>query len=426
MHNFDVIIIGAGPAGLMAARELVNRKKKVLLLEARDRIGGRVHTIYDQPFSVPAELGAEFIHGKLPITLKYLNDNNIAYHATGGEMWRAHEGRLSQEDHFIEHWDEFEKKLEELKTDMTINAFLEENFSGEQYEGLRDSVRRYASGYDTANPNDASALALAKEWLEEDEALQCRITDGYGKMMQCMMKEILDGGGIVHTGSVVRSINHMKGEVEVHAGDAKYMADKVIITVPIGVLQADEGMEGAINFSPELPQVKEAVKNIGMGAVIKILLQFNERFWEHMDDNNLSEMGFLFSTEAIPTWWTQYPIHTAMLTGWLGGPAAARLKGESKENILQVALRSLGFVFRISSEVLKEKISAWQVVNWEDEPFSRGSYSYDMVGSSEARKLLNEGIHDTIFFAGEAMYEGPVMGTVEAALASGVEVAKRI
>jgi monoamine oxidase len=115
-----------------------------------------------------------------------------------------------------------------------------------------------------------------------------------------------------------------------------------------------------------------------------------------------------------------------LLTGWLGGNAAVELKDASDEQVWQLAMQSLANVFNLDAEQLKYMLVAWQVANWTADPFTRGSYAYDMVGSTDARNVLNQPVEDTIYFTGEYLYSGPAMGTVEAALDSGVKVAEGI
>jgi len=140
----------------------------------------------------------------------------------------------------------------------------------------------------------------------------------------------------------------------------------------------------------------------------------------------LQDMAFLVSDENIPTWWTQHPKHSTLFTGWLGGARAEEKKDNTVEELLQQALQSLSNIFKIDIDELKANLIASNIINWTADPFTRGSYSYDTVASPVARKILMEGVDDTLFFAGEYLYDGPAMGTVEAALTSGQNVAKKI
>jgi monoamine oxidase len=137
-------------------------------------------------------------------------------------------------------------------------------------------------------------------------------------------------------------------------------------------------------------------------------------------------MGFVMSDEQIPTWWTQYPTHSNVLTGWLGGLPAERKKHLTDEQFVQEGVRSLAKIFSKTEAHIKNNLVAWKVANWTNDPFTLGSYVYDTLESRSAREVLLKPIDDKLYFAGEFTYEGPSMGTVEAALSSGLEVAKKL
>jgi monoamine oxidase len=153
--------------------------------------------------------------------------------------------------------------------------------------------------------------------------------------------------------------------------------------------------------------------------VIKIALAFSKSFWKE-------DMGFVLSNEIIPTWWTQLPDTTPVLTGWVGGPPANDLSGNKDEEIMEKALLSLSAIFDRSVQSIRQLISASVVINWQKNEWSSGAYSYDTLFSKTAKALLNTPLADTLFFAGEGLYEGRSPGTVEAAIVSAKDVAKRI
>ena len=432
MQTTDVLIIGAGAAGLMAAYRLSESGKKVIVLEARNRTGGRIHTISHESFFKHAELGAEFIHGNLPVTLNLLKEANIKYSAASGEMVRYDKGKFINHEGFIENWDLLLKKLNELEQDTDIANFLQTHFPGEEYIGLRDGVSKYVAGYDTADPNKASAFALRNEWNNEDDNAQHRLDDGYCSMITYLANKCKENGGSVYLNSAVTQIDWKQALVKVTIVTGEvYTAEKVIIALPLGVLQADRNEKGAIEFHPPIKEQSQAINNLGFGAIIKFLLEFKDAFWENNDTKKLAgkslkDMAFLISDENIPTWWTQYPKHSTLLTGWLAGPRAKEKISNTNDELLQQALQSLSNLFKLSVDDLRAKLIASSIMNWTAEPFTRGSYSYDTVAAPEARKVLDGGVENTLFFAGEYLYEGPAMGTVEAALTSGQNVAKVI
>lgn len=429
----DIIIIGAGASGLMAARALCKAGKKVLVLEARDRVGGRIHTICNERFSTHVELGAEFVHGDLPITLSLLKEAGMEATKLSGEMWEADENGLKQEESFIEGWDVFMEKLEELKEDVSVDTFLEEHFQGEGYAALKDSVRRFAEGFDTAEPHRASMLALKEEWAEDQKGNDHRPKEGYGKMIDFLVQEIKDNGGVIELSSVVKEVQWERKKVNVIATNGnEHQAEKIIVTVPLSVLLSNGAIEGNITFSPALPEYEEQMQKMGSGSVIKVIIEFAKRFWEtdliehRTKGKDISDAAFIFSKEAIPTWWTRSPERSGLLTGWLGGPKAKEMGLLSKEEIFDKAIISLANIFGLDKTVITRMVKAWQVANWNEEPYTRGSYSYPTIGVNEARMKMAIPKEETIYFAGEAIYQGSEAGTVEAALGSGLAVSDSI
>ncbi|MGB8190834.1 MAG: NAD(P)/FAD-dependent oxidoreductase [Chitinophagaceae bacterium] len=431
MESTEILIIGAGAAGLMAARTLSSKGKKVIILEARDRIGGRIYTLNDAVFQLPVELGAEFVHGKLELTLNLLHEAGIEPDAISGELWRSENGRLHQQEDFIEDQEELMEKLKSLEQDMSVNAFLQKYFGGEKYADLRKSLTSFVQGYDAADADHASTFALLQELLGEDNDTQYRVRNGYSGLMDFLKDESVQAGCIIHLSTVVSSVNWQPGKVNITTTDnRRFSSEKLIITIPIPVLQSRTGEEGHIVINPLPQQTYDAIYSLGSTGVIKIILQFSEAFWKDaaVPGNNKThkEIGFLFGDTKIPTWWTQLPEDNAMITGWLAGPDSLLLKDADDDVILNEALASLSKIFSKDTNELREQLVAWHIANWTSEPFTLGAYGYEKVESKNAKRILNEPLENTIFFAGEGVYEGPARGTVEAALVSGLEAAEKL
>jgi monoamine oxidase len=414
----NVIILGGGVSGLMSARELSKLGYAVTILEATDRLGGRIHTVRNSLFTQPVEKGVEFIHGNLPLTIGLLKESGIEYKPVRGNMIRVVDGDWKTQDDFTLGWDELTRKMNSIRQDMTMDEFLKENFSDEKYTDLRTSVLRFANGFDLADTSRASVLALREEWMgEEDE--QYRIPGGFDQVINFLEKECLQSGVIIHTSTPVAEIKWGKNDVKIVTSYKKtYNATKVIVTASLGFLQSGR----SIIFEPGIDNYLHTAKKIGFGTVIKVMLEFKEAFWEKKKKG----ISFLLTNEIIPTWWTQSPSPYPLLTGWAGGPQAWALENKDDETILDLALQSLSNVFQKTVNEVKQMLTASAVANWTKDPYSNGAYSYDTVGSIEAKKLLNTPIEETIFFAGEAFYEGPSFGTVEAALVSAKSVIEKI
>ena len=412
-----IIIAGGGVAGLFAARELSKQGYDITILEATERLGGRIHTIRNTSFTQPVEKGVEFIHGNLPLTIKLLKEARIEYKPVRGNMIRVVDGDWKTTDDFTLGWDELIKKMNSIRQDMTMDEFLQQNFSHEKYDDLRTSVLRFANGFDVADTSRASVLALREEWMgEEDE--QYRIPAGFDQLINFLEKECLKSGCAIYTSSPVTEIRWEKNDLRISTSSKIYHATRVVVTVSLGQLQSGQ----SIIFEPAIGNYFDATNKIGFGTVIKAMLEFKEAFWEKKKKG----IGFLFTNEIIPTWWTQSPSSYPLLTGWAGGPQAWTLEKKADEAILDIALQSLSNVFKKTTGELRQILIASTVANWKKDPYSNGAYSYDTVESIQAKKLINSPIEGTIYFAGEAFYEGPSFGTVEAALVSAKNVVDKI
>jgi monoamine oxidase len=415
----NIIIVGGGVAGLMSARELLKHGYIVTILEASNRLGGRIDTIHDSSFDHPVEKGAEFIHGDLPLTMQLLEEGGIEYKPERGTMTRITNGEWKRQDNFTLGWEKLMKQMNDVREDRTMDEFLEKNFSDKKYEDLRKSVLRFAEGFDLADTSRASVLALRKEWMGE-EGEQFRIPGGFDQLVNYLERQCKELGCLIYTSSAVTKIQWQKNDVTVNTSDEEiYNSNKIIITVSLGVFQTESEV---IIFQPGIDEYVNAAKKIGFGSVVKVLLQFKEAFWEEKK----KKIGFFFANETIPTWWTQLPSFYPLLTGWAGGPQAWQLEDKDDDAILEIALESLSNVFKKPINELKQLLTASLVANWRNDPYAKGAYSYSTVESAAAQKLFNTPIADTIFFAGEAFYDGPSPGTVEAALVSAKNVVEKI
>lgn len=417
-----IIVIGAGAAGLTAAYELSKNNKRVIVAEAADRLGGRIHTLSRGAFSVPVELGAEFVHGKLKHTLNLLKQAGIKYHAVKGNMYQLQHGEISKQNHFSEHWNQLMREMKKVKTDKPFSDFLHEHFHDDKYIELRESVKRYAEGFDLADVSRASTMSLYNEWSNEDD-IQYRIEGGYQKMIDYLESECRKYGCIIYKDCCVKKVNWQKNEVSIITMCSQYFtANKIVITVPPGILQANKNDLEYIQFTPGIDTYLDAAKNIGFGSVIKIILEFDEAFWKKEHKN----IGFVFTEGSVPTWWTQLPEDNNILTGWIGGTRTLSFNDKSEEQILEESLQSLSSAFAIELNLLRNKIRTFKIINWKKVPNISGGYSYNTTESIIAKNILNKPVEETIYFAGEGLHEGTSPGTVEAAIISGKEAALKI
>lgn len=417
MQKETLIIIGAGAAGLMAASELAGFYE-VTLLEAMPRPGGRIWSQTLPASQQVIEGGAEFVHGHLELTLQLLQQAGIRYEAVEGKMYRTQNGELQEQTEMTAGWDELLNKMKQLEADMTLYDFLHTYFGNDSQVELRNQAISYAGGFDLADVTLASTKALYKEWANEEED-NFRIPAGYAALIDFLEQECKRRGCRILTGTPVRQIDWEKNDVTVYTGDGeKIAASKLIVTIPLAILASTNGSL-AINFTPPLDEYVQAARNTGAGEVVKAVLCFKEAFWK-------ADTGFVFSDELFPTWWTQLPNPAPILTGWAGGYKAAELKDDSNEQLVEKAIASLSAIFKIPVADIQDNLLEAAVFNWQSEALGLYGYSYSTLQSTVARSVLNTAVEDTVFFAGEGLYEGRSPGTVEAALWSGKQVAEKI
>jgi monoamine oxidase len=431
----DVIVIGAGAAGLTAAAALVRAGLAVTILEARDRVGGRMFTLRDSKCDAPVELGAEFIHGRPPEIWKLLRQHQIQTTEVIGDNWCVQDGQLRRCEIFSDV-DKILKKMDGRKRDRSFLDFLETccPLSNRDNPRMRQAIAwatGYVTGFNAADPALVGVHWLVKgkraeEKIEGDRAF--RAQNGYADLLDILMRQF---GDAVQKNSSVESVHWRPGHVEVSVhgknGMKTFSAPQVLITVPLGVLQAQVGEKGAILFKPNLPAWKqEAINNIVMGKVIRVTLRFRRRFWKQLPkvyenkSHTMDKMSFLFSHDDwFPTWWTMSPENLPFLVGWAPFRCAERLSAQRKSFVVRQALRALHRLLGVNVQELESLFEYAYCHDWQNDPFSRGVYSYGKAGGDGAERALARPVKDTLFFAGEATDSSGHSGTVHGAIASG-------
>ncbi len=241
---YDIIIIGGGAAGLMAAKLLSAEGKKILLLEAKGRLGGRIHRIDD--FSFPAEGGAEFIHGNLKTTFNLLKEANLKKEKLKGKFCRVQKGKWTTDKDVVPHWELLIQKLKAHADDISVDDFLSKYFYAKKYDILREQFKKYVEGYDAADTKSASIFAIRKEMEEQDEE-QYRPVPDYFSLINFLEQECLKHKAIIKTNEPVKQITRNKN-IEIYTALGKYFCSKVIIAIPLGVLQCNKKEKSFIDF----------------------------------------------------------------------------------------------------------------------------------------------------------------------------------
>jgi monoamine oxidase len=423
----DAVVIGAGAAGLAAARSIAEAGRSVCVVEARDRIGGRVWTQRLEGFSRPIEIGAEFVHGRPEATWNLLHEAGLVACDVRGDQWRRKGNRIRPAG---EH-DDPNAVLARLRFGLKDRSFadvLRANAGRIPRDDLA-LAGAFVEGFDAADAERVSARSIA----EEQEGLgdvggepQSRLIDGYGPLIGWLHAAGLRAGAELRLSWPVRAIRWKAGEVEVDGPEGTVRAKVAIVTLPVGVLQ----QPGAVAIEPDVPKVRKALSLLGAGSATKIVLSFREAFWEEKRGvpravGGFSGFGFVHDPRgAIPTWWSALPLHVPTITGWAGGPKSDVLSGLSEGEAIDRAIASLADLFGIADRRLRAMFVAGRCHDWQSDPWSRGAYSYVLVGGMDARKVLARPVERTLFFAGEAADTSGQASTVAGALASGQVAAK--
>ena len=396
----DVLVVGAGAAGLAAAAELARAGRSVLVVEARDRIGGRCLTRRLPGIPAPVELGAEFIHGRPQATLALLRKANIAAVDSTRTQRVALDGRLQDVNIFAQA--QRVARRSPKGKDVSFRAFL----ARQRLPKLtRTLATMMVQGFDAADPALASAREIVEEWSGGGLGLsQPRPQGGYGPLLESLVGETK-----IQLETAVRGVRWKRSSVEVRGtfrGEPwSAWAPRAVITLPIGVLPS------------LLREKRQALAKLESGPVVRVALAFREAFWEKAHPG----VAFFHSPNApFPTFWTPLPMHAPLLTCWAGGPKAARMTGSSAKTLLRQALASVRSVFPDAEEP-----KAYLMHDWQADPFARGGYSYVKVGGTGARQALAEPLEETLFFAGEAT-DTEQSGTVGGALSSGLRAAREV
>ncbi|MDY6940164.1 MAG: NAD(P)/FAD-dependent oxidoreductase, partial [Cyanobacteriota bacterium] len=380
--DYDTIVIGAGAAGLAAARTLHDARHSVLLLEARDRLGGRINTNYDfAPH--PVECGAEYLQGENIVTwdwvrryrlgtlpvfdeyqnqFAYLNQKLLPFKdwsiIPGMEVLDVMDG--SPIDELLTEW------IEDGKPDVSLAKFL----SIHQVE-LSPEVRRildhFLSGSYGANLDRLGVYGLAELTYVGDGDRYFRLKQGHSHLL-----EGFAAGLNIRYATPVTRIRWSSSGIQIQTDTNKtYTARQVIITLPLSLLQ-----ENAVAFEPELPDAKlNAIQGLGVGHITKLILKFDRPFWS-------DKLESCLTTLDTQLWWRtgwQRNNEAPVLTAYTGATGADKLGKLGREGAIRAGLQDLEQMFEMP---LAERLTDALFVDWQTDPYARMAYSYVPVNGT--------------------------------------------
>jgi monoamine oxidase len=421
--DFDVIVIGAGAAGVATAGELGRRGLRVLVLEARDRIGGRILSQRPPHWPVAIELGAEFIHGDSPALRRVLDRVRLRHRPVNVPMWWHDADGLRCIPDFWTRIGRVAARIPARDRRWSAARFLGEIRS--RVDPLdHQMAAAYFGGFNAAPLDEISALSLRAgraSTMQED----FKIVGRYDAVVRGLKAAWPPGRVQLELNQEVRAVKWRAGAVEVRTrGGQSFRGAAAVITLPLGVLRA-----GTVRFSPPLKAKQKLVRRLGWGHVVRLAVRFRPGFWSArflpgtMRGHGGRKFGFVNAPDQpVPVWWA-LASPAPVLTAWAGGSAAKKL--QRMRSTRAAALRSLAAILDTTPARLRRWVLGWETHDWTRDPFAKGAYSFNKVGSETGDRQLAKPVARTLFFAGEATSDAEP-GTVHGAIESGHRAAHEV
>jgi monoamine oxidase len=385
-------------------------------------MGGRILTVRNRMSSLPVELGAEFVHGRPPEIWDLIRTQNLTVYEHTARALHLANGRLVKDTEVGQAADQMISSIAKSgqRRDRTFEDLLARSHHS---AGQKNWARIHVEGFNAARSDLISVNALRQE-ADAAEGIQgdrtFRILDGYDAIPLSLLRAIPCHQSVIQFHSVVDKVRWRRGDVEVRFRSmldheaAVLRCRQLLITVPLGVLQAPSASPGAIEFDPVPAPALKAARSLKFGQVYRVTFRFREAFWEETED--FQQAGFLISQDQrFFTWWTMHPVMAPLLTGWMAGSAAEQFHAADAATVAREALASL-------ARIMKRKIpqpGAFHFHDWRTDPFFRGAYSYVPASARAAREALGRPQADTLFFTGEAAAADGHASTVHGAIAAG-------
>lgn len=419
--RYDVVIIGAGVSGLAAAKKLIEGNKNVLVIEARDRIGGRILT--DRNLGFPIDLGASWAHdlpnnfiAKQPtaFNIQLLPYHDLHHQLNSHTVFDAENKKLNlyELEKIKNFFCDISKILGFQPDDVNLAKLVETYHDPELTKSESVQVKNWLANFMVCWSGSELDETSIKVWKNmQEESKQAYVLNGYDRLIENISKGIS-----IVTSAEVKKIDYSGDQIKVYTSQGEFWAKQGIITLPIGVLK-----QGAVEFIPALPESKLiAIKNIGSGSLEKAVLQFPHCFW---DEQALSIELLHSKSSPIQIYINYYALmNKPVLVALYGGKTAKKMEKIRKFKSLESFVAPLKKIYR------DRYVDPINIIHtqWNEDPYTRCSYSFLPRGINESCfDVLAEPINDRLYFAGEATHK-TMYATVHGAYLSGIKAADKI
>jgi monoamine oxidase len=412
----DVLVLGAGMAGLSAARELSHRGLLVTVLEARARPGGRILTEDVPGWRSPVELGAEFVHGRPRELFELIDAAGLTrVSANAPHLRKAPRGVDERAGDF---WSDIGKALEAIDVEGADVSAAEFLASGALPPGAAQTFAGYLEGFHAGELERMSMRSVVRQMSDDDEE-QGRVREGYGRLVQFLVKDVTIAGARLVLKARASTLRWEPGAVVAQADGVDFRARAAVIALPLSALKTRDS--NGVVLVPEPERVRRGLDALEMGQALRVVVRLESRLGLAA---SLAPGTFLHGIDAeFPTLWLGPNDAEPQVTVWCGGPRAARLDELDAHSIVAAATRSVAVGLDVSQDALERALLGTHVHSFGADPFSCGAYPYALHGVDASRAF--EPVESTLFFAGDYTI-AEELGTVGIAVRSGVLAAQAV
>jgi len=410
MQRADVIVVGAGIAGLCAARRLSRAGARVRMLEATTRTGGRIRTEHPRSSEHAIELGAEFVHGRNDEIAELVGEARLTLEPVEMRHFCLVRGRIEPADEFDAVNDLLEHASGSAPNESALDFLVESGVDAR----LGRWFSHFVEGFHAAPLDRVSVRSLAAQEASSEQ--QSRVTEGYGALVEYLERDAVAHGTSIDFGSSVKEVRVRGSHVEVAGTDEVWRSSLVIVALPLSMIRARSGSCG-VAFDSQPDALRALTSGLEMGYAHRLVMRFREPLELHRD---LPEGGFLHLPGAdVPTFWLGGDEREPLVTAWRGGPRA--VTWALSPDPLAMALGSLSRALGKSETELRAALLDARSHDFAQDPGTRGAYPYRLVNRStlDPEDVLPR---PPVLFAGDFL-ETAALGTVGAAVRSGLAAA---